>query len=185
LWNKVSQTVFSQCATYQDRGPIHNNNGTLASTYQSGEETLMILRIVVAIAALMFGAAAVSAQDVIAERKALMKTQGAQTAQGAKFMKGEEPFDLAKAQVIFTTLANTSEKISALFPDNSKTGGDTASLPAIWEKMDDFKAIAAKLAADAIAAQASVTDEASFKATFPQVTKSCGGCHQPYRAKKD
>jgi cytochrome c556 len=61
------------------------------------------------------------------------------------------------------------------------TAGDTAALPAIWEKMDDFKAIAAKLAADAKAAQASVKDEASFKATFPEVTKNCGGCNRPYR----
>jgi len=140
----------------------------------------MISRTVLAIAALAVGVTEVAAQDVIAERKALMKTQGAQAAQGAKFMKGEEPFDLAKAKNIFVVLASTAEKIPALFPDSSKTG-DTSALPAIWEKMDDFKATAAKLAADAKAAEASVKDEASFKATFPEVTKNCGGCHRPYR----
>jgi cytochrome c556 len=140
----------------------------------------MLNRTVLAIAALAIGVTAAAAQDVIAERKALMKQQSAQTAQGAKFMKGEEPFDLAKAKNIFAVLASTSEKISALFPATSKDG-DTKALPAIWEKMDDFKAIAAKLASDAKAAQTSVTDEASFKVAFPNVTKSCGGCHQPYR----
>jgi cytochrome c556 len=140
----------------------------------------MISRTVLAITAFALGVTAVAAQDTIADRKALMKQQGAQTAQGAKFMKGEEPFDLAKVKNIFAVLASTAEKIPALFPDSSKTG-DTAALPAIWEKKDDFNAIAAKLAADAKAAQASVTDEASFKAAFPVVTKNCGGCHQPYR----
>ena len=140
----------------------------------------MISRTVLAIAALAVGVTAVAAQDVIADRKALMKQQGAQTAQGAKFMKGEEPFDLAKAKNIFVVLATTAEKIPALFPASSKDG-DTKALPAIWEKMDDFKAIAAKLASDAKGAQASVKDEASFKAAFPEVTKSCGGCHKPYR----
>jgi cytochrome c556 len=139
----------------------------------------MLNRTVVAIAALALGATAVLA-DAIADRKALMKQQGAQTAQGAKFMKGEEPFDLAKAKNVFTVLASTAEKMPALFPPDSKDG-DTKALPAIWEKMDDFKAKAAQLATDAKAAQASVTDEATFKAAFPTVTKNCGGCHQVYR----
>jgi cytochrome c556 len=140
----------------------------------------MINRTVLAVAALAIGVTAVAAQDVIAERKALMKQQGAQAAQGAKFMKGEEPFDLAKARNIFMVWAQTAEKIPALFPDNSKTG-DTAALPAIWEKKDEYNALAAKLAADSKAALDSVKDEASFKTTFPEVLKDCGGCHRPFR----
>ena len=139
----------------------------------------MISRVVLAVAALALGTTAVLA-DAIADRKALMKQIGAQAGQGGKFMKGEEPFDLAKAKNIFVVFATDGEKAAGLFPDNSKTG-DTRALPAIWEKMDDFKAKLAKFVADAKAAQAKVTDEASFKATFPEVTKDCGGCHQPYR----
>lgn len=139
----------------------------------------MISRTVLAVTALAFGATAVLA-DAIADRKALMKQQSAQTAQGTKFMKGEEPFDLAKAKNIFVVLVSTAEKTPSLFPANSKDG-DTKALPVIWEKMDDFKAKAAQLAADAKAAEASVKDEASFKAAFPNVTKNCGGCHQVYR----
>ena len=137
-------------------------------------------RTLLAVVVLAIGVTTVAAQDVIAERKALMKQQGAQTAQGAKFMKGEEPFDLAKAKNIFTVLTSTSQKMTSLFPDSSKTG-DTAALPAIWEKKAEFNAIAAKLASDAKAAEASVKDEASFKAAFPEVTKNCGGCHRPFR----
>ena len=145
----------------------------------------MLFRSVVAIAAIAIGvSAAMAQQDPIAARKALMKTQAAQTGQAAKFLKGEEPFDLAKAQALLATLASTAEAAPALFPDSSKTGGETAALPAIWEKMDDFKARFAKLAADAKAAAASTTDEASFKAAFPNIGKDCGGCHELYRAKK-
>ena len=145
----------------------------------------MLFRTVVAIAAIAIGvSAAMAQQDPIAARKALMKTQAAQTGQAAKFLKGEEPFDLAKAQALLATLASTAEAAPALFPDSSKTGGETAALPAIWEKMDDFKARFAKLAADAKAAAASTTDEASFKAAFPNIGKDCGGCHELYRAKK-
>ena len=140
----------------------------------------MLNRTLLAVAALAIGVTTVAAQDVIAERKALMKQQGAQTGQGAKFMKGEEPFDLAKAKNIFVVLASTAQKMPSLFPDSSKTG-DTASLPVVWEKKAEFDAIAAKLAADAKAAEASVKDEASFKVAFPEVTKNCGGCHRTFR----
>ena len=139
----------------------------------------MLNRTVLAIAALAVGVTAAVA-DVLADRSALMKQQSAQTAQGAKFMKGEEPFDLAKAKNIFTVLASTADKMVAVFPESSKTV-ESKALPALWEKYDDFKARAAKLGADAKAAEASVKDEASFKAAFPEVTKNCGGCHQLYR----
>jgi cytochrome c556 len=139
----------------------------------------MMIRTVFAVTALALGVTTAFA-DAIADRKALMKQIGAQAGQGGKFMKGEEPFDLAKAKNIFVVFATDGEKVAELFPDNSKTG-DTRALPAIWEKMDDFKAKLTKFVADAKAAQAKVTDEASFKATFSEVTKNCGGCHQPYR----
>jgi cytochrome c556 len=139
----------------------------------------MLNRTVFAIAALAIGVTTAFA-DVISDRAALMKQQSAQTAQGAKFMKGEEPFDLAKAKNIFTVLASTADKMPSVFPESSKTL-DSKSLPALWEKYDDFKAKAAKLGADAKAAEASVKDEASFKTAFPEVTKNCGGCHQLYR----
>ena len=139
----------------------------------------MISRTVLAVMALALGATAVLA-DAIADRKALMKQQGAQAAQGNKFMKGEEPFDLAKAKHIFEVWVDTASKTSALFPDDSKTG-DTGALPAIWEKKAEFDSLSAKLAADSKAAIANVKDEASFKAIFPEVLKDCGGCHRPFR----
>jgi cytochrome c556 len=142
-----------------------------------------MMRTVLAVSALALGIAAANAQDPIAARKALMKATGGQGAQGAKFMKGEEPFDLAKAQAIFAQYQKTSNDGKALFPANSKTG-DTAALPAVWEKKADFDAKLAKLGDDAKAASAKVKDLDSFKAAFSEVQKNCGGCHENYRAKK-
>jgi len=145
----------------------------------------MMFRSILAITALAVGmSAAVAQQDPIAARKALMKTMGAQSGQAAKFMKGEETFDLAKAKRVFQVIAEDAERAPALFPDTAKTGGDTAALPAIWEKNDDFKARFAKLASDAKAAEAATKDEASFKAALPAVSRNCGGCHELYRARK-
>ena len=53
--------------------------------------------------------------------------------------KGEAPYDQAKAQEIFATYVDDRGEVPALFPDNSKTGGDTAALPKIWENKADFE----------------------------------------------
>ena len=143
----------------------------------------MMNRIVLAVFVAALGVTAVAAQsDPIGARKAMMKSNGSSAGQGAKFMKGEEPFDLAKAQAIFAAYQKTAAEIGKLFPDNSKTG-DTAALPAVWENKADFSAKLAKLGADAKDAAAKVKDEASFKAVFPDVQKNCGGCHNTYRKK--
>jgi cytochrome c556 len=130
------------------------------------------------------GSLALAQQDPIAARKALMKKNGDEAKIGTQFMKGEAPFDLAKAKAIFAAYADAASKVPSLFPDTSKTGGDTAALPAIWEKKDDFTAKLKKFGEDAKDAEAKVTDEASFKAVFPTVQKNCGGCHETYRMKK-
>jgi cytochrome c556 len=86
---------------------------------------------------------------------------------------------------MFATFLDAANKMPNLFPDNSKTGGETAASPKIWENMADVKARFAKLASDAKAAQGSVTDLESFKATFGSIGKQdCGGCHELYRIKK-
>lgn len=144
----------------------------------------MMIRTVLTVVTLALGIGAAAAQDPIAGRKALMKGNGEQAALGGKFVKGEEPFDLAKAQKIFATYQDTASKAPSLFPDNSKTGGDTAALPAVWEKKDDFNTRLAKLGADAKAAAERVKDLDTFKAEFPVVQKNCGGCHETYRMKK-
>ena len=133
---------------------------------------------------LALGVSFASAQDPIADRKAIMKKNGDEAKIGTAYMKGEAAFDLAKAKAIFATYADAASKMPALFPDNSKTGGETAALPAVWEKKADFDAKFKKFGEDAKEAATKVTDEASFKATFPTVQKNCGGCHETYRLKK-
>jgi cytochrome c556 len=133
---------------------------------------------------LALGVSFAIAQDPIAARKAIMKKNGDEAKVGTSFMKGEAAFDLAKAKAIFAAYAEAASKMPALFPDNSKTGGETAALPAVWEKKADLDAKFQKFGEDAKDAAAKVTDEASFKVVFPTVQKNCGGCHETYRLKK-
>jgi cytochrome c556 len=150
---------------------------------KNGRETM--IRTVIAIAAVALGVSAVVAQsDPIAARKAVMKGIGDQTKVGAAMAKGEAPFDLAKAKVIFAAYVEAASKLPSLFPENSKTGGETAAAPKIWENTPDFTAKLAKLSSDAKAADGLVKDLDTFKTNFGEITKSCGGCHETYRLKK-
>ena len=143
-----------------------------------------MIRNVLAVAVLALGATALVAQtDPIAARKALMKANGDQSKIATEMLEAKQPFNLEAAKKIFATFAEAGEKAPALFPDTSKTGGDTAALPAIWENKADFTAKLAKLAADSKAAGAAVKDADTFKAQVTEVRKNCGGCHQTYRKK--
>ncbi len=140
-----------------------------------------MLRIAAAVAALAVGATVVYAQSAaIGQRKDILKSFGGAMKEPGGMMKGEVPFDLAKVQVSLKTLSDGAPKLKDLFPDDSKAG-DTAALPAIWEKKADFTGRFDKLAADATAAAAAIKDEASFKAEWPKIGANCGGCHKEYR----
>ena len=144
-----------------------------------------MIRTALAVAVLAFGATALVAQtDPIAARKVLMKANGDQNRLATAMIEGKAPFNLDEAKKVLATFVEAGEKAPALFPDNSKTGGETAALPKIWEDTADFKARFVKLGNDAKAAGASVKDLDSLKITFPEFAKNCGGCHELYRLKK-
>jgi cytochrome c556 len=128
--------------------------------------------------------AALAQSDPIKERQNLMKGFGAATRTGTQISRGEIPFDAAKAKEVFVTIETGAKRIPTLFPENSKTGGDTAADPKIWTNMSDFQSLAAKIGADAQKAAASADSLEAFKAAFGEVTKDCGACHQTYRLKK-
>ena len=142
-----------------------------------------MIRTVLAVAVFAFGVTAVVAQgDPIAARKAVMKANGDQSKIATDMLEGKQPFNLDAAKKIFATFAE-AEKVRTLFPDSSKTGGDTAALPAIWENKADFEAKLTKLATESKAAGAATTNADTFKAQITEVRKNCGGCHQTYRKK--
>jgi cytochrome c556 len=141
-----------------------------------------MIRTALVVAMLAFGATALVAQsDPIAARKALMKANGDQSKIATDMLEAKQPFDLAAAKKVLATFVEAGEKAPALFPDNSKTGGDTAALPPIWENKADFNARLAKLSSDSKAAMDATKDFDSFKIQITEVRKNCGGCHQTYR----
>lgn len=124
-------------------------------------------------------------QDVIAQRKELMKGVGGATKTSGEMIKGEKPYDAKAAETAASTIAKNWPVFVKLFPDNAKTGGDTTAAPKIWETRVDFEDKGAKLAKDAEAAATAAGKGAeAFKASFGEVTKNCKGCHDAYRVPK-
>ena len=150
-----------------------------------------MLRTMFAIVTIAVGVSAVVAQqDVIKQRKDLMKENGNQAKIGAAMAKGEKPFDLEAARKMFAQFEETATKVAPLWPENSidqPTADDPYSAsPKIWENMDDFKARLVKFGTDSKAAGESIKDLDSFKAAFTNIGKNhCTGCHEKYRLKKE
>jgi cytochrome c556 len=124
----------------------------------------------VAAIAMLATSAAVADDNPIIQRKAILKGIGDATKPIAAMLKGEAPYDNATVQKSLATIADGAKKLPDLFPDNSKTGDDTAALPKIWDDKVKFNAI---------------YDQASLKANIGSVLGNCKSCHDDYRAKKN
>jgi cytochrome c556 len=121
------------------------------------------------------------AQDLIGERKAAMRFKGANAKVASDMVRGTVPFDAAKAAEAMGNIVTTATNLPKLFPPGS-TAGETRASPKIWEDLAGFQATAAKMAADATAAQkAAAAGADAFKAAFGNVTQNCQTCHDAYR----
>jgi len=124
-------------------------------------------------------------QDVIAQRKALMKQVGGATKTSVEMIKGEKPYDAAAAASAAATISKNWSAFVGLFPETSKTGGETTASPKIWTDTKGFEAKGVVMAkAGAEAAEAASKGADAFKTAFGEVTKTCKGCHDVYREKK-
>lgn len=145
----------------------------------------------VALAALAGGIAIAQAQTgpaaSITTRQDAMKAQGGAMRTLTPMVRGEQPFNQQAAVQAVTTLNNTAKVIPSVFPQGSgPEAGKTDALPAIWQNWTDFQAKAKALETESakLLQLAQAGDEAGFKAQFPAVGRSCGGCHENYRVKK-
>jgi cytochrome c556 len=79
-------------------------------------------------------------------------------------------------------LSRWAHALPGMFPEGSAAG--TRAKAEIWQNRADFEAKAAAYAAaaDALAAAAQAGDKAAFATQYEAVGRSCGACHDAYRA---
>jgi cytochrome c556 len=141
-----------------------------------------MIRTVMTMAAVAVGLTAVMAQsDPIAQRRAVMKSNGQNSGNLNRMVMGQDPFDAAKVNAAFAAWADNASKLPALWPSPPPEDAESRALPKIWENKADFESrIAgfAKSVAD-YKDKAKTLDE--LKVAYPEVTKNCNGCHNTYR----
>ena len=142
-------------------------------------------------AALAIGAAASSAalavdkDQVIKDRQALMKEQGADMGAVKGFL--DDKNDQAAATAKATDLVDAIKKIPSLFPPD--TGGPNpegkyTTKPEIWTDAKGFGAAVDTATEKATALLAAVKggDKTAIQAAFSDMGKNgCGGCHEKFR----
>lgn len=127
---------------------------------------------------------AIAADDPVKARQELMKTVGKSMKLSAQMAKGQVDFDAAEAEQAALTIAGVPDKFVTLFPAGSHEG-ETEASPKIWEDMEGFKASASKMKESATElASAAKQGQDAFASAVGELAKTCKGCHQDYRIKK-
>ncbi len=125
---------------------------------------------------------ALAQADIIKQRQDNRKAAGAamRAVKGIIDAKGD-----AKAAVVHAAKLKELELAFVnMFPAGSDKG-ETKSLPTIWSDMAGFKKASenSNAAYDKLAMAAGSGDLAALTAAFGDVGKTCGACHDKYRAK--
>lgn len=138
------------------------------------------------IAGIVSTASAGPIDDLIKERQACMKSQGAAMGVFVPVMKGEKPFDAAAHKAAFDTMGAACANWAKFFTPETAKGEtvETWAKPEIWSDAKGFEAASGKGYAASEALKA-VTDEAGFKAAFPAFGAGCQSCHETFRRPKE
>ncbi len=146
---------------------------------------ILIAAVVGALAAgAMVGGAtiALAQADVIKARQDNRKAAAAEL----RAIKGiiDAKGDAKAAQANAAKLKELQVAFMTMFPAGSDKG-DTKALPTVWSDTAGFQATAknAETADDALAVAAASGDLAQLTTAFGATGKSCGACHEKFRAK--
>ncbi len=103
-------------------------------------------------------------------------------------VKGEAPFDAAKADDAFAKLIVTATKLAASFPESAKGKSSPNSRysasPKVWEMTAEFKAEIDKLTKVLQDNRSKANTLEGLKAVYTPVNNSCNSCHEVFRLRK-
>ena len=120
-----------------------------------------------------------SAESIIKERKALF-SKNYKTAKRVQSLSANGDFDKAKKLMI--EMSKNYQVLLELFPDNSKEGFKTGSLPIIWEDKESFNALMKKSSDDMIKLTSLIETTEDIRGTIGKLMwGNCKACHSKYR----
>ena len=121
----------------------------------------------------------ISAEDTIKTRKALF-SKNYNTAKRVQSLSAKGEFEKAKELMI--EMSKNYLDLLELFPDNSKEGHKTESLPIIWEDKENFNLLMQKSSDDMIKLTSIIETTDNTRDTIGKLMWSnCKACHSKYR----
>ena len=121
----------------------------------------------------------ISAEDAIKTRKALF-SKNYNTAKRVQSLSSNGEFDKAKELMI--EMSKNYLDLLELFPENSKEGFKTESLPIIWEDKENFNLLMQKSSDDMIKLTSVIETTDNIRDTIGKLMWSnCKACHSKYR----
>ena len=148
-----------------------------------------LLKIVTAgalIAGLGVSLAHAAADDAIKARQECMKTNGKMMGVMVPMFKGEKPYDAAAVKAATDATGAACADWSKWWGEDTMKGetAETWAKAEIWSDAAGFKA-AGEANYGKMQALIATTDEAGFKAVFPELGGTCKGCHEKFRRPKE
>ena len=120
-----------------------------------------------------------SAESIIKDRKALF-SKNYKTAKRVQSLSANGDFDEAKK--LMTEMSKNYQVLLNLFPNNSKEGFKTGSLPIIWEDKESFNALMKKSSDDMIKLTSLIETTEDIRGTIGKLMwGNCKACHSKYR----
>ena len=121
-----------------------------------------------------------SAEEIIKNRKALF-SKNYNIAKKVQSLSSNGDFDDAK--ILMLEMSENYKNLKEMFPDNSKEGFKTESLPVIWEEKDAFNALMQKASDDMIKLASTIEETDNVRGAIGKLMWSnCKACHSKYRA---
>ena len=125
------------------------------------------------------------ATGIVMERMMAMKSMGDGMKSISNMVRGKSPMDAGKLKQSAVAIKKHALDIPKMFPEGSIKGPSEA-IPAIWKNWSEFEEHAKKLAEFAGKVEAlTSSDPADIKPLFVGMSKTCSGCHQDFRKKKE
>tara|TARA_B100001564_G_scaffold90216_1_gene73372 strand:- start:245 stop:712 length:468 start_codon:yes stop_codon:yes gene_type:complete len=120
-----------------------------------------------------------SVEEIIKGRKALF-SKNYSTAKRVQALSSNDDFDQAKKLMI--EMSKNYKTLIGMFPENTKEGFKTESLPLIWEEKDAFNALMQKSSDNMVKLASVIEDSDDIRATLSEfMWSSCKACHSKYR----
>ena len=137
-------------------------------------------------AAVILAVAAADEEDAIEYRKDVMLSMAAHLSALTELLTGDLDFDESHVQVQAKSLGLNAQLVSSLFPPDSDEG-ETAALPGIWQRPEQFLARAetAEREGRNLVAAAESGDREFLVQSLKRLADACRNCHREFRAEEE